>query len=492
MLGNAGILSCLPPVICIFCALLTKEVIFSIFVGILSAAAIYSKLFNAGIVGFFRIIFDTMSNCIYENAMIIVFIMILGSLIHVIDLAGGAEAYRDFASKKIKSGRMAMILTAVFGTLIMIDDYFIALTVGIVMRPIIDKHRVSRAKFACVLDLIATPICFLVPISSLSALVVSCLNNSDFNGSEIFFKMIPYNFYPILAVFFAFFMASGGFKDFGKMAKVVKFEKRENETIVVGNTNVLNSKKANVFDLILPIFALILISIWLINVTNDTIFGITVASLLALILSFFMFIPRKLITFKQFMNSIIDGMNLMLSAIVTLTLAWTLSDLTREYLGTGDFLASAMSKVCVYDMFMPAIIFLFSTLLAYSTGSSCATFAILIPVACAICGNLESKTLLYSLSAVISGAVAGSNCSPISNTMIMVSGATGCDHITHVFTELPYALCVTGCAFFGFLILGITQSFIFSFFTSLLLLVATSKFFGSRFSTSPKSFRKTV
>ncbi len=421
-----------------------------------------------------------MTNCIRENTMIIIFVMLLGSLIHIIDLAGGAKAYRNFASKKIKSGKMAMILTAIFSVAIVIDDYFNALTSGMVMRPVIDKYRISRVKFACIIDLIASPICVLVPVSSWAASIISCLNNSEIAGSEMFFKMIPYNFYAILAIVFAFFMASNGFNDFGEMANVIKREKIENKFKDSNQDHVEKSSNGKIYDLIVPILVLMVVSVWLIIKINDTVFGITVSSFVALISSFFMFVPRKLISFKQFIDGVTDGMTVMLSAIVTLVLAWTLSDLTKEHLGTGDFIAQVMSKISISETLIPALIFIFSVLLAYSIGSSWGTFAILIPVTCAICSNSSQEILLYSLAAVTSGAIAGINCSPISNTMIMVSSVAVCDHLTHAFSELPYAVCVAVSSLFGYILLGFTRNFFASFIPSLVFMVAITKFLGKK------------
>ena len=468
----ASIWSLLPPVIAIALALITKEVYFSLFMGILSGALIYSNFNPWGMV---TNTFDVMIGKLADgwNVGILIFLVALGMIVSLINKAGGSAAYGRWASKRIKGRVGAIISTAVLGCLIFVDDYFNCLTVGSVMRPVTDKHNVSRAKLSYVIDATAAPICIIAPISSWAAAVSSVAPEGQ--GLTLFIQSIPYNLYALLTIAMVILMAVMKL-DYGPMRLHEKnamagdlyttdarpyADVKEDE----GNT------KGTVLDLILPIVVLIISCILCMVYTGgffdgvdfvtafsdcDASMGLVLGSVLALLFTAIMYLPRKVITFQQFTASITDGFKAMVPAMLILTFAWTLSGVTGQ-LGATVFVAEFVrTTASSLANFLPAIVFAIAVGLAFATGTSWGTFGVLLPIVCSVFPSGE--LMVIAVSACLAGAVCGDHCSPISDTTIMASTGGQCDHINHVNTQLPYALTVAAISFFGYILAGFVQS----------------------------------
>ena len=483
----ATILSLLPPIIAIALALLTKEVYSSLFVGILSGALIYS---NWNVWGMVLGTFDTMIGKICDswNVGILIFLVLLGMMVSLVNKAGGSAAYGRWASKHIKTKAGALISTSVLGMLIFIDDYFNCLTVGSVMRPVTDKHKISREKLAYIIDATAAPVCIIAPISSWAAAVSSVAPEGE--GLSLFIRSIPYNLYALLTLFTVIFMAYIGL-DYGKMRKAeldaaagVGYPEDE-------NTAAVNDSKGTVLDLILPIGVLIVSCITTMIYTGgffdaesdcyrnfvdafagcDASVGLVLGAFIALVVTLVLYLPRKVISFRQFADSIVDGFKAMVPAILILIFAWTLSGITNQ-LGAKVFVAELVRGAASgLANLLPAIIFLIGVGLAFSTGTSWGTFGVLLPIVCAVFPSGE--LMVISVSACLAGAVCGDHCSPISDTTIMASAGADCNHIGHVSTQLPYALTVAAVSFVGFLLAGFVQNAWIVLPVSLALMVAT-------------------
>ncbi len=465
-------LALLPPIIAIALALLTKEVYSSLFVGILSGALIYANWNPWNMV---LGTFDTMIGKICDswNIGILIFLVLLGMMVSMINKAGGSAAYGRWAAEHIKSKAGAMISTCVLGMLIFIDDYFNCLTVGSVMRPVTDKFKVSREKLAYIIDATAAPVCIIAPISSWAAAVSSVAPEGE--GLSLFISSIPYNLYALLTLFTVIFMALIGL-DYSKMrtaelnaAQGIGYPEDEN-TAAAGNP------KGTVADLVLPIVALIISCVLTMIYTGgffdpesgvymnfvdafagcDASLGLVLGSFFALVVTMLLYLPRKVITFKQFADSFVDGFKAMVPAILILIFAWTLSGVTNQ-LGAKVFVAELVrSAAGGLANFLPAIIFAIGTGLAFSTGTSWGTFGVLLPIVCAVFPSGE--LMVISVSACLAGAVCGDHCSPISDTTIMASAGADCDHIGHVSTQLPYALTVAAVTFVGYILAGFVQN----------------------------------
>ena len=465
-------LALLPPIIAIALALLTKEVYSSLFVGILAGGLIYSNWTPWNMV---LNTFDVMIGKICDswNVGILIFLVLLGMMVSMINKAGGSAAYGRWAAKRIKSKTGAMISTCVLGMLIFIDDYFNCLTVGSVMRPVTDKFKVSREKLSYIIDATAAPVCIIAPISSWAAAVSSVAPEGE--GLSLFISSIPYNLYALLTLFTVIFMAFIGL-DYGKMKTA-----EMNAAMGIGypedeNTQAAANPKGTVLDLILPIVVLIISCITTMIYTGgffdpesgvymnfvdafagcDASMGLVLGSFFALAVTFLLYLPRKVITFKQFADSFVDGFKAMVPAILILIFAWTLSGVTNQ-LGAKVFVAELVrSAAGGLANFLPAIIFAIGVGLAFSTGTSWGTFGVLLPIVCAVFPSGE--LMVISVSACLAGAVCGDHCSPISDTTIMASAGADCNHIAHVSTQLPYALTVAGVTFVGYILAGFVQN----------------------------------
>ena len=463
----ATILSLLPPIIAIVLALLTKEVYSSLFVGILSGALIYS---NGNVWNMVLTTFDTMISKICDswNVGILIFLVMLGMMVSLVNKAGGSAAYGRWASKHIKTKAGALVSTSVLGMLIFIDDYFNCLTVGSVMRPVTDKFKISREKLAYIIDSTAAPVCIIAPISSWAAAVSSIAPEGE--GLNLFIRSIPYNLYALLTLLCVVVTSVMGL-DFGKMRMVelAAASKESEENAAADET------KGAVLDLMLPIGVLIVSCVTAMIYTGgffdaesgcyhnfveafagcDASQGLVLGAFVTIVVTMLLYLPRRVLTFTQFTDSFVDGFKAMVPAILILTFAWTLSGITNQ-LGAKIYVAELVRGTASgLASLLPAIIFLIGVGLAFSTGTSWGTFGVLLPIVCAVFPSGE--LMVISVSACLAGAVCGDHCSPISDTTIMASAGADCNHIGHVSTQLPYALTVAGVSFLGYLLAGFVQ-----------------------------------
>ncbi len=473
----ATALALLPPIIAIVLALITKEVYSSLFVGILSGALLYAG-FNPWhtVTGTFDVMIGKLSDS--WNVGILIFLVVLGMMVALINRAGGSAAYGRWASAHIRTKTGALLSTIALGVLIFIDDYFNCLTVGSVMRPVTDKHGISRAKLAYIIDATAAPVCIIAPISSWAAAVSSVAPEGE--GLTLFIRSIPYNLYALLTIGMILLCAVMRV-DFGKMR--IHEQNAEAGDLFTTDERPYADEQApedngrgHVFDLILPIAVLIVCcvgtmiytggffdsasSAYLDFVTafsgSDASTGLVLGSFLALIFTFLLFVPRRVVTFKQFSGALCDGFKAMVPAILILTFAWTLSGVTNN-LGAKVYVAEVVRHAAGgLANFLPAIVFLIAVGLAFATGTSWGTFGVLLPIVCSIFPSGE--LMIIAVSACLAGAVCGDHCSPISDTTIMASTGAQCDHIAHVSTQLPYALTVAAVSFVGYILAGFVQN----------------------------------
>lgn len=478
---NAGILSIVPPVVAIVLALITKEVVFSLVLGILSGTTIYAFSTGTGVVGIFDTTIQLITGKLGENTTMIVFLCLLGILVALVNRAGGSRAYGEWAVKKLKSKRSASVATAFLGILIFIDDYFNCLTVGTVMRPVTDRFNMSREKLAYLIDATAAPICVIAPISSWSASVMSYYPESAaHSGMTAFLSSIPMNLYAILTILMIFYMAIRKNADYGPMLKAelraaqgihdgrVEVSKEEKEF-----TAQLENSKGKICDLVIPILFLIFACIlsmlyvggyW--GAENPTLFeafgntdagtALALGAFVSLIFAFIYFMLRKVLTFRDFFQSINPGVNSMVAACIILTLAWAISGVCRDLLSTGPYVAHIVETSGVPVGVLPALIFIVACFLSFSTGTAWGTFGILIPIIISICEVAAPELLITTLSATLAGSVFGDHSSPISDTTILASTGAQCDHLKHVGTQVPYACTVAVCCLIGYLIAGFT------------------------------------
>ena len=463
-----GILSIVPPIVAIALALITKEVITSLLIGILSGGLIYT---GGNIISALETVFELMGTKLGDNALMLVFLTMLGSLVMVMNMAGGSFAYGKWGSKKIKSKKMAKLATSFLGMLIFIDDYFNCLTVGAVMKPIVDENKVSRAKLAHIIDSTAAPVCILAPVSSWAASVVAVIGDTGVkNPMSVFLSTIPMNVYPILTLLLILYFCTSDIE----MGVMEKYELNDTSRILENEeVGYEYSKNGKVYDLVVPILVLIFVTVAMMLKTGGffsdgvgaaAAFGnanvnlsLVIGAFFAIAVSFVMYIPRKLLKFEEFMKGIVEGMKTMVSAIVILSLAWTIGGITSdEFLNTGSYIASLISNSTMPMWLLPAIIFVVGAFLSFSTGTAWGTFGILIPIMVPILMHTNHMHYLtIVLAAIFSGSVFGDHCSPISDTTILSSAGAGCDHIAHVSSQLPYAISVGSASALAFLVSGI-------------------------------------
>lgn len=478
----AGWLSLLPPVIAIVLALVTKEVFSSLLVGVLSGTLIYSLGTSLNpIMGTVETAFSVMVK--KADLYILIFCCLLGSLVAVVSMAGGSKAYGRWAASRIRSKKMALLSTSLLGGLIFIDDYFNCLTVGTVMRPVTDRYRVSRAKLAYIIDSTAAPICIIAPISSWVAAVGSNLRstgrfNSDFAA---FIATVPYNLYALLSLAMVVMICLKDL-DFGPMVLRETRAKSGNlgATETKTEAKIKASDRGRVLDMLVPVGALIVFSAlgmlynggyWGKDPAYHSLgaaFGnCTAAPALvwscfgALAVSLVLFVPRRLITFRNFMDGVIEGIKSMVSACVVLLLAWTLSGVCIDLLQIDAFDAFIKNMVEGSSMpgaLLPVLIFIIAAFLSFSTGTAWGAFGILIPIVVPVAEAAAPSLLVVSLSATLAGSVFGDHCSPISDTTILSSTGAGCLHMEHVSTQMPYAALVAACCAAGYLVAGFTNA----------------------------------
>ncbi len=468
--------SLVPPVVAIVLALITKEVYSSLFVGIVMGGLFYSAgnfemtvthVLQTGIIG-------SLSDS--YNVGILVFLVILGTIVCLMNKAGGSAAFGEWAGTHIKSRVGAQLATVALGCLIFVDDYFNCLTVGSVMKPVTDKHNISRAKLAYLIDATAAPICIIAPVSSWAAAVTAYLSGDD--GFEVFIKSIPYNFYAILTIVMMITIVSMK-KDYGLM-KLHEDNAKTNGDLFTTGTKVVDEvvmdgtgKNGKVIDLVIPIIVLIVSCVsGMIYVggffsgvdfvtafaDTDASLGLAIGSLFSLIIIIAYYAIRRVISFKECMECIPEGFKAMVPAILILTFAWTLKTMTSS-LGAAEFVEGMMQSSAAGLMnLLPAIIFLVACFLAFSTGTSWGTFGILIPIVEALFRETNYELMIITIAACMAGAVCGDHCSPISDTTIMASAGAQCDHVNHVSTQLPYAMTVAAVTFVTYIIAGFVQS----------------------------------
>ena len=457
----------LPPIIAIVLALITKEVYSSLFIGIVVGGLFYAN-FNFE-VAINHIFADGMIGVLSDewNLGILIFLVMLGAMVSLMNKAGGSAAFGEFAAKHIKTKAGAQLATVLLGGLIFVDDYFNCLTVGSVMKPVTDKHKISREKLAYLIDATAAPVCIIAPISSWAAAVTGFVEGED--GLDLFVKAIPYNFYALLTIFMLI-VAVLLKVEFGPMkAKEVLAEKA-----AAKETEIAERKtKGKVIDLVFPIVVLITScvigmiytggffegnSIQVAFSESDASLGLVLGSFCALIITLIFYLVRRILNIKECMECIPEGFKAMVPAILILTFAWTLKAMT-DSLGAAVYVENLVKGSAESFMsLLPAIIFVIACFLAFATGTSWGTFGILIPIVVGVFANTDYTLMIISISACMAGAVCGDHCSPISDTTIMASAGADCDHVAHVSTQLPYAIFVAVISFITYIIAGFVKS----------------------------------
>lgn len=454
-------------------ALITKEVYSSLFIGIVIGGVFASGFSFTGSIS--NVLQDGLIAQLSDsyNVGILIFLVILGTIVALMNKAGGSKAFGDWAATHIKTRQGAQLCTVLLGVLIFIDDYFNCLTVGSVMKPVTDKHRISRAKFAYIIDATAAPICIIAPVSSWAAAVSGFVKGED--GFGLFIKAIPYNYYSFLTL--AMMLAMIVMKvEFGPMEKhelnALKGDLLSlgdgKKTVTAEETDVVNSN-GKVIDLIIPIICLVVCCVIGMIYTggffsgtgfveafsnSDASVGLAIGSLFGLLITILLYVIRGVLDFSKCMEAIPEGFKAMVPAILILTFAWTLKG-TTDMMGAKDFVQNAMESASgsLFSL-LPAVIFIVGCLMAFATGTSWGTFGILIPIVCAVFEGKNNELMIVAISACMAGAVCGDHCSPISDTTIMASAGAQCNHVNHVSTQLPYAITAAVLSFISYAIVG--------------------------------------
>lgn len=465
-----------PPLVAIILALITKEVYSSLFIGILVGGIFYSgfgfegtitHIFQDGIIG---VLSDS------YNVGILVFLVILGIMVCLMNKAGGSAAFGRWASEHIKSRVGAQLATIVLGVLIFIDDYFNCLTVGSVMRPVTDKHKISRAKLAYLIDATAAPVCIIAPISSWAAAVTGFVEGED--GLSIFVRAIPYNFYALLTIVMMVSMVLmkveyGSMKNHEMNAVKGDIYTTPDRPFAVAEQEDAGQGKGKVIDLVIPIISLIICCVIGMIYTggffegagfveafsnSDASVGLVLGSFFGFVITIILYLVRRVLKFGECMSCVPEGFKAMVPAILILTFAWTLKAMT-DSLGAKEYVAALVDSSAKGLMnLLPAIIFLVACFLAFATGTSWGTFGILIPIVVDAFAGKDETMMIIAISACMAGAVCGDHCSPISDTTIMASAGAQCNHINHVNTQLPYAITVAVVSFVTYIIAGFVKS----------------------------------
>ena len=471
-----------PALVAIILALITKEVYSSLFIGIVIGALFFTG-FNP-VAAFDQVVQGGLIKVLSDsyNVGILIFLVVLGAMVSLLNKSGGSKAFGEWASKNIKSKAGALLATWFFGVLIFVDDYFNCLTVGSVMRPVTDKYKISRAKLAYIIDATAAPICIIAPISSWAAAVTGFVEGED--GLALFMKAIPYNYYAIFTMIFIIATTLLGV-NFGKMKKcedaatngdlfygeqVVNRETSYNEEKILG--------PGKVIDLVIPIITLVVLCIigliysggfyssdsesfgnFVVAFSNaDASVGLALGSMFALILTMIYYLVKKVLSFNEIMSSLTEGFKNMVPAILILTFAWTLKAMIDSLEATAFIDGIVRSNVATMSTFLPAIIFLLGAGISFATGTSWGTFGILIPIVVYILKAIDPQLMIIGISAAMAGSVFGDHCSPISDTTIMSSAGAQCEHLLHVSTQLSYAVYVAVVSFICYIVAGITKS----------------------------------
>lgn len=468
---TASFWALVPALAAIILALVTKEVYFSLFCGILAGA-----LFLSGfhILPALETIISILSDKIGGNINILIFLIVLGMIVALLQRSGSAKAYGEWAGNKISSKRGALGLSAGLGILIFVDDYFNCLTVGTVMKPITDKFKISRAKLAYIIDATAAPICIIAPISSWAAAVSSSLpEGSSIDGFNLFLKTIPFNFYALLTIIMIVFLIATNL-DFCKMRKAEQELEDKTRADEEQQTELLVNTRGRVIDLIAPVIILIIFCMYFMLFTGgihhgasiidafancDASLSLVFGSAFTLAFIALLYLPRKIISFSDFNACLTEGFKAMVPAILILCFAWTLSGISGEgYLDAGAYVSQLIETHQMSFGLVPFIFYLVALGLSFATGTSWGTFAILIPIIATIFGGVETQLFVLSVAACLAGAVNGDHISPISDTTILSSAGAGCKHLDHVATQIPYSLLVTIPSLIGFGVAGFTEN----------------------------------
>ena len=466
----------LPPVIAIIFALKTKEVYISLLIGIVSGTLL---LTNFHLVESLNLLFDTVVNCLSKpsNIGILIFLVMLGIIVTLMTKSGGSQAYGKWAKKKMKSSKQSLFSTFILGVVIFVDDYFNCLTVGSVMREITDEFKVSRAMLAYIIDSTAAPVCIIAPISSWAA-AVSGYTSGD--GFQLFLNTIPFNLYALLTIVMVCYVIGSEFH----LGKMKKHElAAQNGDVCFGddsyqtNEEISYNQKGKVLDLILPVIVLIMSCIIGMIYTGgffdgkdlitafsqcDASRGLVYGTFVTLIFVFILYIPRKIISYNEFVECIPEGFKAMVPSILILVLAWSLGS---NQLQAGAFVYNTLQSASISTAILPACLFIVGAGLSFSTGTSWGTFGILIPMATSLFPE-GSTMLVISIASILAGAVCGDHISPISDTTIMASTGAQCNHLYHVTTQIPYALVVASACFIGYLVAGFTQNVLLTLFVA--------------------------
>ena len=470
----------LPAVVAIVLALKTKEVYISLFIEIFIGALLFNDfhLFKA-ILSVFEVMMEKLSST--WNIGILIFLVFLGIIVALMTRAGGSQAYGNWATRTIKNQKMALLSSFGLGVLIFVDDYFNCLTVGSVMRDICDRFKISRAKLAYIIDATAAPICIIAPISSWAAAVTGYTTG---DGFTLFLQTIPFNLYALLTIVMVLCVIFFDI-NIGKMKEHEQAARQGdvfNGKCDYGKAQEMEvSDKGKVYDLVLPVIFLIVSCILCMVYTGgffdgvpfvtafsqcDASLGLVIGSFLTLIFMFLLYMPRKVITYNDFAQCIPQGFKMMVPAMTILTLAWTLGSFVSVQLEAGVFVQEMLNTYNIPLFILPPVLFLVATGLAFSTGTSWGTFAILIPIVTDIFAS-GSSMLVISIASILAGAVCGDHVSPISDTTIMASAGAQCNHVYHVSTQLPYAMVVAISCFAGYIVAGITHNVFFTFIAGL-------------------------
>ena len=495
--------SLLPPIVAIVLALISKEVYSSLFLGCLVGALLYTgfapwdtavALVGADY-GIVSVLADT------YNMGIIVFLVVLGIMVDLMNKTGGSEAFGRWAKKAVKSRAGAQLMTMLLGVLIFIDDYFNCLTVGAVMRPVTESHKISRAKLAYIIDATAAPVCMIAPVSSWAAAVSGYVNSDSVNGIEMFIKQIPWNYYCLLTLVMMVVISIWNI-DYGPMltheynaqVKDDLFTTPERPFAGADDYEKPASGKSSVADLLVPVVVLIIVCvvslIWsggyydleadcyhdfMVAFSNaDAGAALGLGGMIGCVFTFIYFWLRGAIGFEKSFESVPQGFIQMIAPILILTFAWTLCSFTRYAMYSAEFVKNAMAGAGDLKVFLPAVIFLIGAAIGFATGTSWGTIGIMAPIVVAVFDyDVEPILCTIGLAAACSGGVMGDHCSPISDTTIMASAGAHCFHLNHVFTQLPYALTVSGVAFVSFILAGLIQNVVINLIIAIALMVGT-------------------
>ena len=491
--------SLVPPLVAIVLALITREVYSSLFAGIVVGALFYNNFNVVGTVD--TIVQQGLIEAVAGTAGIFVFLVLLGVMIALINKAGVSAAFGQWAKTHIKSKTGSIFCTFILGVLIFIDDYFNCLTVGSVMRPVTDTHKVSRAKLAYIIDATAAPICMIAPISSWAAAVAEYTKDvvnaagNEVSSLALFCRAIPYNFYSLLTLVFIIAITLMKF-DYGPMLKHEQNAANGDlftfgsEVVSEKESEIGSNKNSRVIDLILPIAVLIVLSVLTLiyvggfftagdNFHNfigafgdtDATIGLPLGGIVALVFTMIYLMCRRLVSFKEAMECIPAGFNAMLPAILILTMATALKNMTG-LLESNTFVEGALANAQTLQNFLPAIIFIVAVAIAFATGTSWGTFGILIPIVLGVF-PAGSELVIIGMSACLAGAVCGDHCSPISDTTIMSSAGAQCEHVNHVSTQLPYAITVAAVSFAAYVITGFVQNWLITLPIAIVMMIAT-------------------